>query len=95
MQKTKETEVPSLGQENSLEEEMATYSSILAWEIRWTEEPGGLQSMGSRKVGHSERLSTYTSFVSSTPCLYVALLPPLSSLVTASSLCCAWRLSHV
>ena len=41
-----EIQVPSLGQENPLEEEMATHSSILAWEIAWTEEPGGLQSMG-------------------------------------------------
>ena len=41
-----------LGQEDPLEEEMATYSSILAWEIRWTEEPGELQSMGSLRVGH-------------------------------------------
>ena len=39
--------VGSLGQENPLEEEMATYSSILAWKIPWTEEPGGLQPMGS------------------------------------------------
>ena len=38
-----------LSQEHPLEEEMATHSSILAWEILWTEEPGGLQSMGSRK----------------------------------------------
>ena len=36
----------------SLEEEMATHSSILAWEIPWTEEPGGLQSVGSQRVGH-------------------------------------------
>ena len=42
-----ETWVPSLGQEDPLEEDMATHSSILAWEIPWTEEPGGLQSMGS------------------------------------------------
>ena len=39
------------GQEDPLEEEMATHSSILAWEIPWTEEPGGLQSMGSQRVG--------------------------------------------
>ena len=44
-----ETQVSSLGQEDPLEKEMATYSSILAWEIPWTEEPGGLQSMGSQK----------------------------------------------
>ena len=44
--------VPSLGQEDSLEKELATHSSILAWEIPWTEKPGGLQSMGSQRVGH-------------------------------------------
>ena len=41
-----ETQVPSLGEEDSLEKEMATHSSILAWEVSWTEEPGVLQSMG-------------------------------------------------
>ena len=41
--------VQSLGQEDPLEEEMATHSSILAWEIPWTEKPGGLQSIGSQK----------------------------------------------
>ena len=41
--------VQSLGRDNPLEKEMATYSSILAWRIPWTEEPGGLQSMGSQK----------------------------------------------
>ena len=45
----KQEMVQSLGQEDSLEEEMATISSILAWEIPWTEEPGGLQSVGSQK----------------------------------------------
>ena len=47
-----ETRVRSLGQEDPLEKEMATYSSILAWSIPWTEKPGRLQSMGSRRVGH-------------------------------------------
>ena len=47
MQETQETRIPSLGQEDPLEEEMATHSSILAWEIPWTEEPGGLQSIWS------------------------------------------------
>ena len=47
-----ETQVRSLGQEDPLEKEMATHSSILAWRIPWTEEPGGLQSMGSQRVGH-------------------------------------------
>ena len=47
-----ETLVRSLGQEDPLEEEMATHSSILAREIPWTEEPGRLQSMGLQRVGH-------------------------------------------
>ena len=45
--------VPSLGQEDPLEKEMATHSSILAWEVPWTEEPGGLQSMSHERVGHN------------------------------------------
>ena len=47
-----ETWIQSLGQEDPLEEKMATHSSILAWRIPWTEEPGRLQSMGSQRVGH-------------------------------------------
>ena len=47
-----ETQIQSLGWEDPLEKEMATHSSILAWKIPWTEEPGGLQSMRSQKVGH-------------------------------------------
>ena len=47
-----ETGVVSLGQEDPLEKEMATHSSILAWKIPWMEEPGGLQSMWSQRVGH-------------------------------------------
>ena len=52
MQETQEMWVRSLGQEDSLEEEVATHSSILAREISWTEEPGGLQSTGSQRGGH-------------------------------------------
>ena len=48
----RETWVQSLGQEDPLEKEMATHSSILAWRIPWMEEPGGLQSMGSQRVRH-------------------------------------------
>ena len=48
----REAWVRSLGQEDPLEKEMATHSSILAWRIPWTEEPGGLQSTGSQRVGH-------------------------------------------
>ena len=47
-----EIPVLSLSQENHLEKEMATHSSILAWRIPWTEEPGWLQSMGSQRIGH-------------------------------------------
>ena len=52
MQETQETWVQSLGWEDPLEEEMTTHSSILAWNIPWTKEPGGLQSMGSQRVRH-------------------------------------------
>ena len=47
-----ETQVQSLGWEDPLEKGMATHSSILAWRIPWTEEPGGLQSMGSQRLQH-------------------------------------------
>ena len=47
-----ETQVQSLGREDPLEKEMATHSSILAWRTPWIEEPGGLQAMGSQRVGH-------------------------------------------
>ena len=52
MQEMEDTQVRFLGQEDPLEKEMVTSSSILAWEIPWTEEPGGLQSMGSQSVRH-------------------------------------------
>ena len=48
-----ETRVSSLGWEHPLDKGMATHSSILAWRIPWTEEPGNLQSMGSQRVGHN------------------------------------------
>ena len=47
-----ETQVRSLGQKDPLEKELATHSSVLAWRIPWTEQPGRLQSMGSQRVGH-------------------------------------------
>ena len=53
MKETHEMQVPSLSWEDPLEEEMATHSSILAWEIPRTEECGGLQSLGSQRVGHN------------------------------------------
>ena len=53
-----ETQVRSLGQEDPLEKDIATHSSILAWRILWAEEPGGLQSMGSQRVGHDSLTNT-------------------------------------
>ena len=47
-----ETWVQSLGQEDAMEKRMATHASLLAWRVPWTEEPGGLQSMGLQRVGH-------------------------------------------
>ena len=52
MQETQETQVQSLGQEDPLEEEMATHTSILAWEIPWKEDPGGLQFTVLQRTGH-------------------------------------------
>ena len=52
MQETQEMQVQSLGWEDPVEKRMATHSSILAWRIPWTEEPGRLQSMGLQRVGH-------------------------------------------
>ena len=48
-----DTGVQAMGQEDPLEKGMATHSSILAWKIPWTEEPGGLQSLGVQRVGHN------------------------------------------
>ena len=48
----RETRIQSLGREDLLEKEMATHSSVLAWKIPWTEEPGRVQSVGSQRVGH-------------------------------------------
>ena len=53
VQELQETQVCSLDWDNPLEEEMATHSSILTWRIPRTEEPGGLQSVGSQRVGHN------------------------------------------
>ena len=53
MQETQEAQIWSLGQEDSLEKEMAAHPSILAWEIPWTEETSGQQSVGLQRVGHN------------------------------------------
>ena len=55
LKETQQMRVPSLVREDPLEEEMATHSTLLAWEIPWTEKPGGLQSVGSRRGGHTEQ----------------------------------------
>ena len=67
-----ETRVRSLGQEDPLEKEMATDSSIHAWKIPWTEEPGGLQSMGSQRIGHDWATSVCV-------CVCVCVWPFLTS----------------
>ena len=56
-----ETHVQSLGREDPLEKGVATHSSLLAWRIPWTEEPGGLQSMGSQRVGYDWMTDAVTS----------------------------------
>ena len=56
-----ETQVRFLGQEDPLEKGTATHSSILVWRIPWTEEPGGLQSMGSQRVGHDCEHTAHSS----------------------------------
>ena len=58
--KKQETRVPSLCLEDPLEKGMANHSSILAWRITWTEEPGGLQSMGSQRVRNDQAIFTFT-----------------------------------
>ena len=69
MPETQETWVRSLGREYPLEKGMATHSSILAWRIPWTEKSGGLQSMGSQRVGHDRATNTTTTAVDSQDCV--------------------------
>ena len=57
-----EIQFRSLGQEGLLEKEMATHSSILAWRAPWTEEPGGLQSIGSKRIGYNRATNTHTTW---------------------------------
>ena len=69
-----ETRVRSLNQEESLEKGLATHSSVLAWKIAWTEEPGGLQSMGSQKLGHDWATNTFTfayTYMYMYVCIYI------------------------
>ena len=62
-----ETQVRSLGQEDTMEKETATYSSILAWKIPWTEEPGRLQSMGSQELDTTEHICTHSGLEKAIP----------------------------
>ena len=74
-----ETQIRSLGWEDPLEKEMATHSSILAWRIPWTEEPGRLQSVGCKESDMTEQLThTYVVKISSFSSSYISLLkiPP-------------------
>ena len=68
-----ETQVQSLGLEDPLEKEMATHSSTLAWRILWTEEPGGLQSMGSKRVGHDCVTNFSLSYFPQSQCGLISL----------------------
>ena len=81
---TQKTQVRSLGQEDPLEKEMATHSSVLAWRIPWTEEPGGLQSVGSQRVGHNlaTKQKQEARIVQRVP-LCPAILPPVVPIVNS------------
>ena len=63
MQETQEMCVQSLGQEDPLEKEMATHSSILAWKVSWIEEPGRLQSMGLQRIRHDRETTISLHYV--------------------------------
>ena len=69
-----EKQIWSLGQEEPLEKQMATHSSILAWRIPWTEEPGELQSMGLKRVSHDWGTNTHTHTHTHTPAYLILLI---------------------
>ena len=71
MQEMYEAQVLSLGQEDSLEKEMATHSSVLAWRIPQTEEPGGFQSMGSQRVRHNYNTMSIYIHLRQKYCIYM------------------------
>ena len=80
--------VQSLGWEDPLDKEMATHSSILAWKISWTEEPGGLQSMGSQRVGHNWATNTYlltlnNKYLSEIRVIHLTFICPCSMCLSA------------
>ena len=67
------TQVPSLGWEDPLEEEMATHSSIFGWKIPWMEEPGGLQSKGSQRIGHNWTTAHVHTGMGSSPWVWASI----------------------
>ena len=81
-----ETWVWSLGQEDPLEKEMATHSSMLVWRIPWTEEPGGLQSMGSQRVGHDWATSLHFTSIGASGTLGVHKILSSSLSVAAAKM---------
>ena len=83
-QETQETWVRSLDREDPLEKEMATHSSILAWKIPWTEEPGRLQFMGSQRVGHHLIKKTSDRETCSNPLPDPSIIPDLDNLIKLS-----------
>ena len=88
MQETQETRVQSLGREDPLETGMTPRSSILAWKVSWTEESGGLQSMGPQESDMTERLTNNIPSLSTSPWLICSLLwrvAPLKYLVHSKS----------
>ena len=80
------TQVPSQGQKDPLEKELATHSSILAWRIPWTEEPGGLQSMGSQRVEHDWASNTFLWAKNCSKDLHMLthLVPPMKQMLVLS-----------
>ena len=93
MQETEETWVPPLGQEDPLEEGAAPLSSTLAWRIPRTEEPGGLQSMGSHRVGRHDRLALaqLTNCVCCWLCTSLTGCLGFASLVSHTQEAWSWR----
>ena len=84
-----ETCVQSLGWEDPLEKGMVTHSSILAWKILGTEEPGGLHSMGSKRIGHDWVTNTFHFYVNTTSVISTILNPSLSCVPICNTVNCA------
>ena len=88
IQETQETEVQSLGREDSQEKEMATHSSILAWKIPWTEEPGGLLPWGCKVSDTSKHTHTHTQIHDKPITCPVAIALFFPSLIWVPATCC-------